>query len=443
MISSGATRNTGTPGATAPTTRGVSPRLVWLLPAGASLLVGLNAALQLLGLPAPLSAARLPEVHGMLLTLGFLGTLIALERATALKRWWGYSAPALFGVGGVLLFVDAIPISVGQWVLAAGALAFTLIYIPLWRRRYDVPLVVQLLGATLATGAATLWAAGIPVSALVPWLLGFIVLTICAERVELAAIVMGPRANTVLLAHAWAIGLTVTAGLALPQAGAIGLGLALASLTGWLAWNDVARRTIRAGGATRFMAVCMLAGYFWLVVAAVVLLFGAPATQPRYDAVIHAVLLGFALSMIMAHATTILPAVLHVQLPFRQAMWLPAALLHASLIVRIWIGDGLGNRPAWQLGGALAVAALLLFVITALASALLPAPLSTAPDRPDSPRPHNSKSLHGATGPAVSVAAGPDPDRPLFHAPYRSAAQRAARPNASRRTASTPEGHPE
>lgn len=359
---------------TGPATRGVSPRLVWLLPAGASLIVGLNAALLLLGLPAPLSAERLPAVHGMLLTLGFLGTLISLERATALKKWWGYLAPALLGAGGVLLFVSALPLAVGQWVLTAGALAFTLIYIPLWRRRFDTPLIVQLLGAALATGAAALWAAGAPMHTVVPWLLGFIVLTICAERVELAAIVMGPRADSVLLVHSWAIGLAVTLGLALPQAGAICLGLALASLTGWLAWHDIARRTIKSRGATRFMAACMLAGYFWLAVAAGVLLLGAPVTQPRYDAVIHAVLLGFALSMIMAHATTILPAVLHVRLPYRRPMWLPAILLHAGLIVRIWIGDGLGVRLAWQFGGALAVVALLLFVVTALVSALLPAP---------------------------------------------------------------------
>lgn len=436
---------------TTATARGISPRLVWLLPAGACLVVGLNAALLLLGLPAPLTAARLPEVHGMLLTLGFLGTLIALERATALARWWGYAAPALLGAGGVLLFVNALPPAVGQWLLAAGALAFTLNYLPLWRRRYDVPLIVQLLGATLATGAAVLWAAGTPVSAIVPWLIGFIVLTISAERVELAAIVMSPRANTVLLVHAWVIGLSVVGGLALPQAGAICLGLALASLTGWLAWNDIARRTIHTAGSTRFMAACMLAGYFWLAVAAGVLLFGAPATQPRYDAVIHAVLLGFALSMIMAHATTILPAVLHVRLPFRQAMWLPAVLLHLGLIVRIWIGDALGNQGAWQLGGALSVAALLLFVITALASALLPAPPTRASGRPGATHPRDLKDRpgvrgrehHGASGPAVRVATGPDPDRPQFHAPLRSVARSAAGPGAATGSASTTEGRSE
>ncbi|MHA3723544.1 hypothetical protein ACXR2T_06665 [Leucobacter sp. HY1910] len=401
----GPTNATNTARSTGTTRTRVSPRLFWLLPAGASLIMGLDAALLLLGLPAPITAARFPEVHGMLLTLGFLGTLIALERATALKRWWGYLAPALLGAGGVLLFVDALPLAAGQWVLAVGSLAFTINYLPLWRRRYDIPLIVQLLGAALATGGAALWAAGAPMSSVVPWLIGFIVLTICAERVELAAITMGERAGTVLLAHAWAIALTLALGLALPHLGAIGLGAATLSLTVWLAWHDIARRTIRTAGVSRFMAACMLAGYFWLAVAGGTLLFGAPVTQPRYDAVIHAVLLGFALSMIMAHATTILPAVLHVKLPYRPFMWLPAALLHASLIVRIWLGDGLGFVPAWQFGGALAVAALLLFVATALVSAL-----GSAPSDPDH-RLHTVPAPQSAPEPQAAPAAVPEEDQ--------------------------------
>ena len=35
------------------------------------------------------------------LVLGFVGTVIALERAVALRRWWAYLAPAALG-GGLL-----------------------------------------------------------------------------------------------------------------------------------------------------------------------------------------------------------------------------------------------------------------------------------------------------------------------------------------------------
>src|SRR5699024_8965468 len=65
-----------------------SSRLWWMLPAALSMLAGLDAALLLLGFPAPVTFTRLPESHGMLLALGFVGTLVALERSTALRAWW-------------------------------------------------------------------------------------------------------------------------------------------------------------------------------------------------------------------------------------------------------------------------------------------------------------------------------------------------------------------
>ncbi|WP_211217937.1 hypothetical protein [Microbacterium luticocti] len=350
--------------------RGPSWRLIWILPAGLSLLAGLDAALLLLGVPAPVSAARLPDVHGMLMVLGFVGTLIALERATALARWYGFVAPALLGLGGIALLADAVPLVVAKAVLAAGAAAFVALYVPLWRRQYDAALLTQLLGAGLALTGSLLWLAGAGMDRVLPWLIGFVVLTIAAERVELARITMGPNAGPRLLVHAWTVTAALTIGLVAPDAGAIALGVALLALVAWLIGHDVARHTIKATGATRYMAACILAGYVWLGVAAAALLFGAPDAQPVYDTVVHAVFLGYTISMIMAHATTILPAVLHITLPYRPAFWVPAALLQLSLVVRLWVGDGLAVPAGWQIGGVLGVIALLLFVLTALGSAI-------------------------------------------------------------------------
>ena len=76
-----------------PRTR-VRGRLALLLLGGASMLLGLSAALLLLGLPAPITTERLREVHGPLMIVGFLGTLIALERSIALRQAWAYGAPS-------------------------------------------------------------------------------------------------------------------------------------------------------------------------------------------------------------------------------------------------------------------------------------------------------------------------------------------------------------
>lgn len=349
-------------------------RLIWMLPAGFALLAGLDAGLLLLGLPAPITASRLPQVHGMLLVLGFVGTLISLERSTALARPIGFVVPALLGIGGVLLVVPAVPLVVAKIVLALGAASFTALYVPLWRRQFDHTLLTQLLAAGLATAGAVLWIGQGSMSRIIPWLVGFLVLTIAAERVELARITMGPKAGIRLLAHGWAVTISLVVGLTFPDAGAILLGLSLLSLTGWLIVHDVARRTIRASGVTRYMAACILAGYVWLAVAGLVLLLGTPDAQPAYDAVVHAVFLGYTFSMIMAHATTILPAVLHIPLPYRPAFWAPISILQVALIVRVWIGDGLGMPIAWQIGGVLGVVALLLFMLTAVTSAVLGVP---------------------------------------------------------------------
>lgn len=351
--------------------RRIPVRMLWMLPAGVALLAGLDAGLLLIGLPAPVTAERLPEVHGMLLVLGFVGTLISLERATAYARPVGFVAPALLGLGGILLIVPAVPLPAAKVVLAAGAAAFVLLYIPLWRRQYDAALLTQLLAAGLGLVGAVIWIGQQEMTRVIPWLIGFLVLTIAAERVELARITMGPQAGIRLLLHAWAIAAALAVGLVFPDAGAILLGIVLLSLTGWLVVHDVARRTIRASGVTRYMAACILAGYVWLTVAALVLLLGYPSAQPAYDAVLHSVFLGYTFSMIMAHATTILPAVLHLPLPYRPAFWVPIGVLQVALVVRVWIGDGLGMPPAWQLGGLLGVVALLLFVLTAVTSAVL------------------------------------------------------------------------
>jgi hypothetical protein len=163
----------------------------------------------------------------------------------------------------------------------------------------------------------------------------------------------------------------VVSALLWPAVGFALLGAALLTVVGWLAAHDVARRTVRATGQARFAACAILAGYLWLAVAAATWLLGGPALDgPRYDVVVHSVFLGFTLSMIMAHAPVILPAVLRVPVRYHPALFVPVALLQLSLVGRLALGDGLGVRAAWQVGGALNVAAVLLFLVLAAASAI-------------------------------------------------------------------------
>lgn len=337
-------------------------RLPFLLPGGVALLAGLDAALMLIGLPAPVTAARLPDVHGMLLVLGFVGTLISLERSVALARPAGYLAPALLGAGALLL-VSPAPLVLGRSLFVAGAAALVGVYVPLWRRQRDDAVLVQALGAVLAVGAAVLWLGGVSIPALLPWLVGFVVLTIAGERLELARLAMGPGAGTRLVLLSSAVVVTVVGSLLWPVVATPALGIALLVLVGWLATHDVARRTVRSTGLPRFMAASMLAGYVWLAVAgAVWVVEGQVAEGTGYDAVVHAVFLGFTMAMIMAHAPVILPAVLRRPMGYHPALVVVAVALHTSLLLRLWVGDALGVPLAWQVGGAVNIASLLGFV---------------------------------------------------------------------------------
>lgn len=349
--------------------RPVPLRAALLAPAALALLAGLDAALLLLGLPAPVTADRLPQVHGMLMVVGFLGTLVALERAVALGRRAAFASPALLGLGALLL-VSPAPLAVGRSVLVAGTAGLVAVYLPLWRRQHDDAVLVQALGAVLALGATMLWLGGVPVSGLLPWLVGFVVLTIAGERLELARIGMARSAGPVLVLLAAALLVAVVSALLWPVPGLALLGTVLLGLTAVLASQDVARRTIRGSGLPRYMAWCLLAGYAWLAVAGAIWLVGGPTDEgASYDAVVHAVFLGFAISMVMAHAPVILPAVVRRPLPYHPALYAPVLLLHGSLVLRLWVGDALGSRDAWLVGGALNIVSIVAFILVAVWSA--------------------------------------------------------------------------
>jgi hypothetical protein len=72
--------------------------------------------------------------------------------------------------------------------------------------------------------------------------------------------------------------------------------------------------------------------------------------------------------MIMGHAPVILPAVVRVKLLFGRAFYLPLALLHISLLVRL--GPGAAHA-SWRAAGAvLNAASLLVFAAVILVAAL-------------------------------------------------------------------------
>jgi hypothetical protein len=151
--------------------------------------------------------------------------------------------------------------------------------------------------------------------------------------------------------------------LAAPDAGARVTGAGWLLLGLWLLRYDVAGRTIRLRGLTRYMAACLLPGYGWLAFGGGLWLAlgGGYSAGPYYDALLHSLLVGFVLSMIFGHAPIILPSVLGLPVLYRPSFYLHLGLLHASLLVRV-AGDLAGLHDLRQWGGLLNEAAVVVFV---------------------------------------------------------------------------------
>ncbi|HEX9184515.1 MAG TPA: hypothetical protein VF876_14765 [Burkholderiales bacterium] len=308
-----------------------------------ALLFGIAGGLVRLGVavPAPAGAVAL---HGALMVSGFLGTVIGLERAVALGQRWAYGAPLASGVGGVCLLAGLYDSGFALLAFAAALLVAASAAVFLRQRSLEM--------ATLAAGAVAWLAgnltlyAGLPAA---PWWIAFFALTIGGERLELSRYLKRPPA--VRFYFLALVALLLVAPL-VPRA----LGLVLVLLALWLLAYDLARVTVRQQGLTRYIAVCLLSGYAWLALGGALL-----AAAVAYDAALHAIFVGFVFSMVFGHAPVILPAVLRVPLPYSRALYLPLAVLHASLAARV-LGGMLETQFLLRLGAWGNAAAIVLFI---------------------------------------------------------------------------------
>lgn len=349
------------------------------------LLMAAWAGLVRLGWGWPLSP-RLASIHGPLVVCGFLGTVISLERAVALGCGWSYAAPAL-AAAGTLALVGGVPgVAAGLLILAAAVL--TAVYGAAYRRQPASFTIVMGMGAVSWLMGNALYAAGRPLYQVVLWWMGFLVLTIVGERLELSR--MRPPSRFGHAAFLGLVGAFLTAlgaSLAVPSGRLIGAALLGMSL--WLWRNDVARMTIRQRGLPRFIAVALLLGYGWLMVAGILLMrFGIAPGGALYDAQLHAVFLGFVFSMIFAHAPIVLPALTGLTLGYRRRFYTHLVLLHASLAIRV-AGDLLFSLPLRQWGGLINGVAILLFMLNTAAAvrAGIKKTLSVSAEKGDSEHP--------------------------------------------------------
>ena len=300
----------------------------------------------------PVIQPSLVSAHGPLMVAGFLGTLIAVERAVALRRAWTYLPPALCALGGVVL-IAGLPPAVGALLITLGSLGLVAVFIEIVRRQTALYTLTMAAGTVLWLGGNLLWLSGRPIYQVVLWWAAFLILTIAGERLEMGRLVRLPRrAEALFLAAAGLYTIGLLAGLAMPALGARLVAAGMLALGLWLLRYDIARFTVRRPGLPRYAAICLLSGYVWMAFAGLYGLWqGALVAGLYYDALLHAVFVGFVLSMIFGHAPIIFPAVLGRPIRFSTALYMPLVVLHASLVLRV-VGD-LPGSPAVRLWGGL------------------------------------------------------------------------------------------
>ncbi len=345
-------------------------RLPLLALAMLALLAALWGGLQRFGWALPVIRPSLAMAHGPLMVCGFLGTLISLERAVALRRLWAYLAPLLTGVGGLLLVCGGHG-ALGPLLITAGSVVLVAAFLYLLRRQAEPFLQVMTAGAAAWLIGNAVWLAGAAIPQVVHWWLGFLVLTIAGERLELSRMLRHEaRVERQFLYVAAALALALGATSVFPGSGVRLTGLALLVLAAWLVRYDVARYTIRSWGLTRFAAACLLSGYAWLFTGGVLMAaYGARTAGPVYDAYLHAVFVGFVFAMIFGHAPIIFPSILGLPITYRPYFYFPLVLLHVSLLARV-VGDVGGDLVLRRWGGMGSGAAILLYLLGILYTVL-------------------------------------------------------------------------
>jgi hypothetical protein len=332
-----------------------------------AMVLGLWTGLARLGVTLPGGLPPIADLHGALMICGFLGTLISLERAVALARPWSYAAPALSSLGALALIAGLPRVGALAFIAAGAVLLLASAVVAV--RQLALFTVVPAIGAACWSAGTLQWVTGASTPAVAGWWLDFLLLTIAAERLELSRMTSPPRSSQVTFAASILLLLVGSARAELAEAWAPFTAAGLLGCAVWLLHHDVARRTVRLARQPRFAAVSILAGHLWLAVAGLWLLI-APAGSLAfsYDAVVHAIAIGFVLSMMFGHAPIILPAVTGLRVRYTGYAYAPLALLHASVALRL-AGDALERVDLRAASGIVTAIALAGYALTlALAS---------------------------------------------------------------------------
>ncbi len=339
-------------------------RLPFLVLAVLSLLVGIITGLQRLGWYIPIPPVYVH--HGAIMTGGFLGSLIALEKVIPLKRKVLYAGPVLSASSLIFFFGGSFE---AACVALIAASTFLMIMFLIYLRKHDdAVFVLMFLGAACWLVGNIILFVGEFYPAAFPWWMAFVLLTIVSERIELSKFLPVTKQNKLFLFGFIALFLL---GVIMPFHG-IGnyfSGTALIVISAWLMRFDVVSVNLRKNGFHLFSGVALLCGYIALMSEGFFLIVMQNSAF-GYDTLVHTFFLGFTFAMIFAHGPVILPGVLGFKAkPFHPLLYLPLVLLFGSLMLRflanaLIVPISLRMVSGWITAGGIILYFVLLLIFT-------------------------------------------------------------------------------
>lgn len=323
--------------------------------------MGVLAGFGRLGMSFPL-----PEIvvhHGAIMVGGFLGTLISLEKVIPLKRKPFLVVPILSGASVVAFLFGKFEVGTALLICASVGFAWALfIYLYSHREYYQY---IMFAGALcwLTGNIMLLFQRFYPVA--FPWWMGFLLLTIVSERLELSKFLpVSSRAKGVLFGFLCLF----FVGLVIPfhGPGTYFSGTALIMISLWLMRYDIIGLNVRKKGLTRFTGYALTCGYAALLMDGIFLI-AFPESIYAYDAVVHTFFLGFVFAMIFAHGPIILPGVLGISVkPYHPFLYAPLTILLASVLLRVTADASIIPESYRMLSAWLSASAILLYFATLL-----------------------------------------------------------------------------
>lgn len=309
------------------------PKHVWILPfVMLSLIVGIIGGWLRLGW-AQFNITEAAFHHGIIMTGSFIGALISMERAVVMEKKAWFLIPILAILALPLNLLGFTQIAIISLVLSSAGLTF-LMYIQSTRVKEASHYVITLGAFSWAVGNALLLKSDF-IPMVVPWWIAFLLFTIVGERLELSRFLPVKKIFIVLL-YVLIVGVFASFFIPFHFGGSRITGILIALIALWLLRFDMARKSIKKKGEYRYIGLGLIVGFVWLLVHALIMIFMENHAL-YYDLWVHSFFLGFAFSMIWAHAPIIFPAVVKVKrLIYHPMLFIPWLLFQLSLIGRVW-----------------------------------------------------------------------------------------------------------